>query len=99
MDKPDWEWREEDPAAFADLDAQQVHAAYALGELVSVIILEPDEDNSDGSSWLYYSVLSKEREGFGGYEPINSFASLDEAKSFAEEMKEDLVAMVRDDPV
>ena len=99
MDKTDWEWREEDLAAFPELAAEQVHAAYALGELVSVIVLEPDEEDSDGPSWLYYSVISKEREGFGGYEPIDSFASLDEAKAFAEEMKDDLKAMVRDDPV
>lgn len=45
QEAPEWEWRREDPAEYAWDEALEVHGAYALGELVRVLIMQ--EQDSD----------------------------------------------------
>lgn len=40
---PEWEWRREDPSAYAWDEALEVHGAYALGELVRVLIKQKQD--------------------------------------------------------
>lgn len=92
-----WEWRVEDPTEFDTLGAREVHGLYARGELVSLIALsDPDEfDDSDTApSYHYYMVMTTEREGFNGYENLDSFDTLADAKSYGETMRNEIMAML-----
>ena len=94
----EWEWRQEDPADFSTLDAIEIHGVYALGELSGLVVKELlDTDGESETVWTYYSVYSLEREGFGGYESIDGFNSLEEAKAFGDASRNEIVSMIRDE--
>jgi hypothetical protein len=95
----EWEWRQEVASDFESLDATEVHGVYALGELSCVIALKPADksEDEDAPYWDFYMVLSQEREGFGGFEPIDSFETLELAKAYGDEMRVEMIAMVRED--
>lgn len=95
-EQAEWEWRTEEPTAFEGIDGSEFHAVYALGELCGVIARLTDEDAED-APWAYFSVYSVDREGFGGFEHIDSFESLDEAKGFGDEDRDAILAMIREE--
>jgi hypothetical protein len=93
----EWEWRQENPADYETLNALEVHAVYALGEQSGLVVKQVDEDNSGGAHiWMNYTVYSQEREGFGGYEAICGFQTLDEAKRFADDGRAEILSIIRE---
>jgi hypothetical protein len=84
----EWEWRKEDPDAYANLDALDAWGVYALGEQVRLLILrnpdDPDDKAYDGAMWSDYAALQSSRDGFTGYEALGDYATLDEAKTAVE---------------
>ena len=97
---PEWEWRQEIVEEFDTIEAREIHGVYAVGELVGLIALrDPDEfdDPEDGPAYQFYLVMTAEREGFNGYEHLDGFATLEEAKAFGDAMREEIVTMIRQD--
>lgn len=92
----EWEWVRESVSDYESLDALEAHAVYALGEKSGVIVKSVDQDDPENPVvWTYYSVYSQEREGFTGYEAIDGFSSLDEAKAFGDSMKAEILLVLR----
>ena len=96
---PEWEWRQLDASAYEHLDGLDGYGAYALGEELARVICERDEDDPETHSWMVYHVMYQEREGFSGLEPIDGRESLEEAKSLVEENKDQMIQIVREDPL
>jgi hypothetical protein len=95
----DWEWREEDPTEYAALNAFSVWAAYADGKQVRVLVLTDlngSQSKDDASMWTDFIVTTSDREGFSGFEPLNSYVTLNEAKTTVENDKEALIDMIRE---
>jgi hypothetical protein len=99
MDLVEWEWREEDPTEYATLNASSVWAAYADGKKVRVLVLADrngSQPEDDASMWTDFIVTTADREGFSGFEPLNSYGTLNEAKTTVENDKEALIDMIRE---
>lgn len=88
----EWEWRVVDPAEHPNLEAEELHGAFALGELWALVALIQDEE--DGPTWLYYTAPDPE-DSWVGYESIDGFATLDEAKASVDSSRDEILAYIR----
>lgn len=98
MQASEWEWRRLEPEEHEILRSSDIHGVYALGQLWAVIaLLQPDDegDSGQGRVWMYYTAPDPE-DAWNGYEPIEGFATLEEAKEAVDADREQVLQQLRD---
>ncbi len=88
----EWQWRAVDPAEHPNLEAKEVHGVYALGQLWALVALVPDGE--DSLVWMHYTAPDPE-DAWNGYEAIDGFATLDEAKLSVDASRDESLAYLR----
>ncbi len=98
MSVVEWEWRPEKPEEHecAFETPTEVWGAYALGVLVAIVALitpsAEDAKDSIGPLWWHYRVPEP---GLPGYEQIEGYETLDDAKAAVEENRDEFIEMTR----
>lgn len=89
----DWTWRQVDPAPYAHLDARQAWLLQAHGIDSYLVARQPDDiDDEAQTSWQVYAVMTVELEGYSGLEPLDRYATLDQARAVVDGYREQTLA-------
>lgn len=93
----EWEWRQVDPADHEALECSELHGVYALGRLWALVALgtvDDADDPGEGETWMYYTAPDSE-DAWNGYESIDGFPTLDEAKAFIDDDRDQVLEHIR----
>ena len=88
----EWEWRVVNPADHPNVEAKEMYGVYALGQLWALVALVPDDEA--GNVWMHYTAPDPE-DSWTGYEAIDGFTTLDEAKESVDASRDESLAYLR----
>ncbi len=91
-DLAEWEWRLEDPSAHPNLESKDIHGVYALDKLWAIVAFIEEDD---GPAWVHYTGPDPE-DAWNGYEAIESFSTLEAAKSNVDESRAETLTYLRE---
>ena len=86
-----------DPADHESLNCSELHGIYALGRLRALVALETVEDTdgpAEAETGMYYTAPDSE-DAWNGYESIDGFPTLDEARAFIDVDREQVLEHIR----